>query len=434
MAQLCGIQKEKPGVKYRLSFHCMQITCEEGTLLYHVQTGAMILLSPEETVEENRSELIANWFLVPFEYDEKKRTDDLRRIVVKLRSSTLSTTHFTILTTTDCNARCFYCYEKGISKLTMSMETARDVARYMAKKCGDESLHLNWFGGEPLLNSSAIDTICSELRSLGIEYESRTMTNGYYLDADTCINAKNDWHLNSAVITIDGTERVYNSIKAYVNCKENAYLRVLNNIQIALDTGICITVRLNIHQGNKEDLLQLLEELNLRFSGQRGFHVYAVNLKNPNGSGYIWQEEAAWQYKAIFDKRIEEIGASPWTGPPRGIITNQCMADSDISEVIFPDGRIGKCEHFKESEIIGSIYSENRDENRILAWKARYNTDHCNECTMYPLCIRLKNCFWQEEQCTESMRMRRINLMKKQVLATYQTARDESLIENGEMR
>ena len=56
----------------------------------------------------------------------------------------------TILTTTGCNARCYYCYEKGIKPQAMDIETAEKVVMFIKDNYHNKPVHLSWFGGEPL--------------------------------------------------------------------------------------------------------------------------------------------------------------------------------------------------------------------------------------------------------------------------------------------
>ncbi|MEI3172875.1 MAG: radical SAM protein [Lachnospiraceae bacterium] len=125
-------------------------------------------------------------------------------------------TSYTIFTTTDCNARCFYCYEMGRSRIPMSDETAHKAAAYIAAHCGGEKVHLHWFGGEPLFNKQVIDIICTDLAEKGIVYESMIISNGYLFDGATVEQAVSHWKLKNVQITLDGTEEIYNRSKAFI--------------------------------------------------------------------------------------------------------------------------------------------------------------------------------------------------------------------------
>ena len=150
-------------------------------------------------------------------------------------------TSYTIFTTTDCNARCFYCYEMGRSRIPMSAETAHKAAAYIAAHCGGEKVHLHWFGGEPLFNKQVIDIICTDLAEKGIVYESMIISNGYLFDGATVEQAVSHWKLKSVQITLDGTEEIYNRSKAFIyKDGKSPYQVVLANIQRLLDAGVSV--------------------------------------------------------------------------------------------------------------------------------------------------------------------------------------------------
>ena len=112
-------------------------------------------------------ELIKKWFLVPVNYNEKKLSDQICALAkaVTLKPGINSCN---IFTTTACNARCFYCFEAGAKKRTMTGETAISVADYIIDNCIDNKITLQWFGGEPLCNHKVIDIICNKLKEKNI--------------------------------------------------------------------------------------------------------------------------------------------------------------------------------------------------------------------------------------------------------------------------
>ena len=169
ISALCGKQK-KENRDYRLTRHCIRKACEEGILLYHTLTGELLLLADEEELKRREDDLISDWFLVPESYDENRYADEIRTIYRMLRPHGSAKTTFTILTTTDCNARCYYCYEMGIRRIPMTEETAYAAADYIIRVSHGEKVKLCWFGGEPLYNRAAIDRICETLEQNGVVF------------------------------------------------------------------------------------------------------------------------------------------------------------------------------------------------------------------------------------------------------------------------
>ena len=421
-SRICGLQKTVPDAELRKSRFCVTLPCEGGTLLYHTLTGELRLLSRDENEEQYRQELATAWFLVPPGWDEVRYARQLRRILAAVSMQGKKKHEFVILSTTDCNARCYYCFERGVEPKSMDTGTARAVGKYIARCCGEE-VSIHWFGGEPLYNISAIETICETLRERGVNYFSRMTSNAYYLDNETAICAKKSWHLQQIQITLDGTEKVYNRIKAYRDRDDNPFERVMRNIDGALDAGIRVILRLNMDAGNADDLFVLADDLGRRFQGRQGLYAVVVILKEVAGKiRRFSSEQEALERKIALSEKLQGFGfgLDPETAPLNGkLCVNKCNADNDASEVILPDGGIAKCEHVNCAGTVGSIFSEERDEKEILAWKEPAQFPECEECALLPRCGVLKRCEWVKNGCMENMRVSGIRALEKQILEAY---------------
>ena len=206
--QIVGRQKRAEGQSYRLMTYVVQQPVADGVLLYNTLTCSLVLLTPDEAADITmQQELIDRWFLVPQAHDDQRLCRQVRQMAALLKPAAKAITSYTILTTTGCNARCFYCYEKGTKPVAMTAETADKVVRYIVKHRDDEKVKISWFGGEPLVNAKVIDQICTELREQGVPFRSTMTSNGYLFDADMVQRARDLWQLRSVQITLDGTER-----------------------------------------------------------------------------------------------------------------------------------------------------------------------------------------------------------------------------------
>ena len=135
--EVIGRQKTQKG-PYRLLKYTVQHPVDEGMLLYNVATRSMVLLSPEEqqNLLENE-QLIQEWFLVPEVFDDKKFWLQIKKTATLFQEKKRGIRLYTIFTTTDCNARCFYCFEKGQKRIHMSPETVQKVAQFIMDNMGD---------------------------------------------------------------------------------------------------------------------------------------------------------------------------------------------------------------------------------------------------------------------------------------------------------
>lgn len=385
---------------------------EDGLLLYNVVTSEMVLLDQSETEMLKRlpleyttemDQLIAAHFLVKEDYDESKLVLELRAVLHKLDVPE-RITGFTILPTTECNARCYYCFESDHPRCTMTDQIVADTVDYIEKMCKGESIHITWFGGEPLVGKKQIDKICADLRDREIQYKSSIVTNAYLFDESLVRIAKEDWHLRNAQITLDGTESVYNEVKAYVQPKENPYRRVLQNVGLLLDQKIAVNVRLNVTSKNAADLSDLVDELAVRFGGIKGFSAYSHAVYEGVGFDPVSYDgdTRAWvdaQTKALDVKLREKKLLGNLTRLPR-LNTVHCMSDGDTSRMIYPDGTVGKCENKSSLEGIGDIYQDIVDQEMAARYKATELIPGCSECHLFPDCVNLEICP-ETGQCTK---------------------------------
>ena len=389
---------QKPVENGRMMKYCAQAQVEEGTLLFNLLTRELVLLTPEECDNATRLEYLQkNWFIVPQDTNEKELASFIRWFLKARQPKNPPITGYTIFPTTDCNARCFYCFELGRSRMPMTQETALKTVEYIKAHCGGKRVKISWFGGEPLYNQQVIDTICDGLRREGIEFYSFVVSNGYLFDDAVVRKAVESWNVKNIQITLDGTESVYNKTKAYIYKGTNPYQIVLGNIERMLDAGLPVVVRMNMDLYNAEDLLELSKELGNRFGGRKGFRAYARHIFSNDQPIAERHDAEGWKIREEAMRRIEEqlaqSGIVSKRGISRGIKLNFCKADCGHAVTILPDGNIGLCEHFSESEFIGHMDREGFDQEMVNSWKELIpEIPECADCFYYPECIKLKKC------------------------------------------
>ena len=389
--RVIGRQKRAEGQHYRLMTYVVQQPVADGVLLYNTLTCSLVLLTPDEAADITaQQELIDRWFLVPQDHDDQKACIEIRQLAALLKPADQPITDYTILTTTGCNARCFYCYEKGMKSVSMTAETASKVVRYIMAHRGDEEVSLKWFGGEPLVNAKVIDQICTELREQGVTFHSSMISNGYLFDADMVQHAKDLWQLQYVQITLDGMEQTYNRIKDYVYRGVNAFERVLQNIGMLTAAGIHVDIRLNVDKHNMGEMAALVELLHQRFGTNEHLTVYSMQLygeHSPEDNAELFAQ------RMQLKQHIAQCGYKLKRGLQKDIKLNHCMADSDERVMIAPDGHLGKCEHYIDSNFFGHIDSEERDEAILRKFKERQaDNEACATCPYYPQCILLTMC------------------------------------------
>lgn len=407
--KLWGKQRIERGENYRLMQYVLKIEHDAVLLLHNVVTGQLVILEQKEAdvisrlPAEHNSDmdaLIADHFLVPLEYDEHEQVLNLRSILQKLTDAKPKTavTNYTILPTTACNARCYYCFEKGTKFHTMTAETANDVVKYIVENCGDQKeIVITWFGGEPTVAANRIDQISEGIRKQGVKFRSAMITNGYLFDEEMVNRAKRLWNLKSLQITVDGTEESYNKIKAYPGVKGSPYRRVMRNIGLLLNAGIIVGLRMNYDLSNYKEYYSLVEEAIERFGQHKLLSVSAhpVVGKYVNADGVIEHASDEW----FLNKQVEMSNIVQSHGLRKNELKlpymnfEACAAYNESAVSITAEGGLVRCpEQFERDQFVGTVKTGVTNRNIIALWKEVADYPTCKSCKLFPNCVRLTRC------------------------------------------
>jgi uncharacterized protein len=151
----------------------------------HAYALAEALLNPsatfsgDELAPDLSRELRRGGFLIREGFDELQT---IRERYWRARGETPLV--LTITTTMDCNLGCYYCYEERSGDALKYLDVAAivDVARNRVAESGRHSLHVDWYGGEPLLNMDFLEAASKELQaycaSNGVSYVASIISNG----------------------------------------------------------------------------------------------------------------------------------------------------------------------------------------------------------------------------------------------------------------
>ena len=416
IARLWGKQRIKETDTYRMMKYVIRVDHEKKVLLHNVVTGQLVELDQQEAKLIDQLPkgyctemecLVEGYYLVDEMFDEHDQVVKMRNILNSLQTMQQKPgiTPYTILPTTACNARCYYCFEHGSRTVTMSENTANSVVDYMCSHCNEKKqIAITWFGGEPTVATARIDQICEGLQSNGIEYKSDIITNGYLFDESLVLRARDLWHLQLTNITLDGTEHTYNIIKSYAGVRDNPYQRVLNNVRLLLKQGIRVSLRMNFDLNNFHEFEKLLNELKVRFSDnhllQINVHPVIGEFSNPDGK--VLHGSERW-----FEEKICELnGMARKSGllKSKNILPSLrftgCQASQKSSVTITPEGKLVRCpEQFGEDQITGDVWKGITNYEIVRAWKEFADYPRCKECVLFPHCERLVLCNTKERCC-----------------------------------
>lgn len=323
--------------------------------------------------------LVENGFLVPF------ATPEYDRYITKVKISDKGKTDFfTIIPTTVCNAQCFYCYEEDYCKQTVDDDTIDRIINYLSQHLDDNAeCVLDWYGGEPLLCVNQINRIVSALIERGKlvdRWSSSITTNGTLLSKNIVAHLVREWHLATAHITIDGTEKEHNLRKNVALNGESAFQKTFSGIYELLSAGVYVNLRIHLDHLNKDSFPDILQELSVLFQFEK-LHLFPTFLfpsEYDMPENYIKDSEKEDLFYDIFKSLLTsnyKADLKDMFPHPR---YSGCFAAKPNTLVIAPNGSIHACvQDFNTSEM--TDHSKYGD--------FRYALENCKECAYLPICL-----------------------------------------------
>ena len=366
--------------------------------------GQSKITSNQITVNEFLLTLLKWHFIVPEQRDEAEVYENLIEVIAELENKN-GIIYYTILPTTACNARCFYCYEEGVKPESMTEETIEQVISFIEKTKRDGKIILNLFGGEPLLGTKTIDRVLEGLRDRNIEFETYITTNGYLFTKSIANHVINDWNCTFIQFSLDGSEDEYNRRKNYVHSEGSAYWRVLENIKFAYEKKIKINLRCNIDYQNCDKLDEFVADISKIAPPTKKVTItfaplYSLQVSK-NGCADLWDKCSE------LHTRIRDMGyAEPMFLNLRKMKVFSCMAhDVRGCAVIMPSGQLYACEHIIPGTSTGDIWNGLCKEQIVNSLeKSEKAEGQCRLCEFLPFCTTFKQCPIQKTDCKHSMK------------------------------
>lgn len=290
----------------------------------------------------------------------------------------------TVTTTLKCNARCSYCYEKGVKQSNIIDGSEDKIIEFIRNTSDMNKVHLIWFGGEPLLNKEFMDSLCNRLMEEKIDYSAYIITNGSLLNQQMIEEKFPLWNIKDMQITLDGPKEVYERIKNYKHPGEGKFDSIINSIKLAANNGVYVNIRLNIGRNNRTEIIDLLKELDDVFSQFENVVFYPAFLtgeRNPLSE----KEKIEYVKRMLLSiKNIKKLTTgTKFYSLPR---MHACMNGDPKSFVIDVDGIIYSCEHYvgKGENRIGNI-NDVFFEDDIRGKNITFRKE-CQTCVFLPKC------------------------------------------------
>lgn len=300
---------------------------------------------------------------------------------------------FRIWPTSACNARCYYCFEKGISPASMTEETADSLIDFICKLTNEEdTVSIEWFGGEPLMNTGIIDYISKRISYIlgkkSIPWRASMISNGSLLTLDIVRKMIKLWNVERIQITLDGYGEEYNRAKSYLNPILFNFEKVIHNIRLLLDNGIHVSIRMNYDTVNYKTLKKLISFLAREFSHEPNISYYVYPIWNALGdckNGFTTTTEADLQLIDLFEDLVTSGMASAGNLARLQYRKRQCSSCGINNYSVLPNGDILKCSEAFNC-VVGNVFSGIADEVAVAKWTDPGLDDECICCSYLPLC------------------------------------------------
>jgi uncharacterized protein len=279
-------ESERVFVTSRYNFH---VPVDVGVLLYSANTGAVLQFNgsdglalartlsakrlevPENSLPPDiHRQLRAGGFIVP---EDKDELVEIRERFHRARKETPLV--LTLTTTMDCNLGCYYCYEERTPDRLELKDVAAvvDLVKDKLARSGKRSLHVDWYGGEPLMNIEFIEAASTALQSLckreAVAYVASIISNGTCWP-DEVAAFINRHSIRQVQISFDGLRENHNRRRRYRKSygpddDASSFDRAVGLVDKLLD-HVRVDMRINIDRGNQGDVIPFI-----RFARKRGW-------------------------------------------------------------------------------------------------------------------------------------------------------------------
>jgi uncharacterized protein len=146
---------------------------------------------------------------------------------------------FSIYLAQTCNMSCCYCWNRGGSfgkpPLLMGEDSAKLAAEHiisLARDSSSDKIFVNFYGGEPLLNFTALETITLELRrrqeELDKDFYLTVDTNGTLLEGETAQFLAR--HFDQVGVSLDGRQEIHD-IQRPGSHGETTWRKIVDNVK-----------------------------------------------------------------------------------------------------------------------------------------------------------------------------------------------------------
>lgn len=305
----------------------------------------------------------------------------------------------------NCNFACPYCFETDKRARYMTPSVVEKLISFIRDNEGKSNIDLKWYGGEPLMSLSVINSILDRLnieKDVKIQKHS-IITNGYLFNEEA-ISLFKKYPLDIIQITLDGQKERHNHLRSLKKSLKPTFDIIVSNIKNIVRelTTTKIHIRVNIDKTNLDDFFIVKEFIETEV-GSSNIIVYPgiIRLENDSKTNLVEPSFSRWETAELLFNLFSngDLNGSIY---PTLHKAKTCCAMCVNSFIIGPYGEISKCwnDVSDETKIVGYINDPKIKNPQIFyryhtacAW---YNDKECRDCFFLPICNG--KCAWYGER------------------------------------
>lgn len=263
----------------------------------------------------------------------------------------------TVLTATDCNLGCFYCFQNTgapkpgsfapprIARATLGTETVARIEQFLRRRMAEldyRELSLLLFGGEPLLNPRGCIDVLTALAPLGL-VRGEIITNGVLLTPELARELEHVG-LRHAQITLDGNRDAHDTIRT-TRSGRGTFDRIVANVKAATAaTSIEWHFRVNVSHRNLETLGELLLVLGEAVpTGRASLHIALIDDTGLNYENHVGYDDCYAATLVRLHRLAMSLGLSVAPSQPLSDCRYCGIIGGRIGAVINADGVLYSC-------------------------------------------------------------------------------------------
>ena len=309
--------------------------------------------------------------------------------------------YFMVYPTQDCNLKCWYCYESHKKGTKMSQDTLVSIQKYVKNAIAANSfdtLHLAFFGGEPLLNFSNVAYPLAHAVKLMCDKAGKDFSTFFVTNASLITENMVDKFVNLNPyfqITIDGDEAKHDTVRIWKRDERGTYRQIMKAIHM-------ITDRVSFPRNSDDPLVTL--RINYDNDTLRNIVSILKDLQGINKNKIRVHFERVWQTRYKIDQEqqqllLDVLGKFVKEGfiVSHGTFRRKdiaCPSDSKDFFIVNFDGTIHKCNgrtlDDKTQEGVldcDGVIHWNETRRRQRMDLETFNNPSCLSCKILPLCM-----------------------------------------------